>query len=161
MLLTWARLQLWVLWKENCSSSLSHFTVVAMYCCGDGNNDRTWSRRKVNCFKGSRPDQCVGKNQDAEPIWVPLILSCLSNSFHKFNQNDLLFIWHLTPWGLTNQWGRGPICPPQNIVPQMRAVSVDMDGPILYRIICSLMPISQLFCWFYEAIFSAFGIGSH
>jgi hypothetical protein len=51
--------------------------------------------------------------------------------------------------GLKHQWGRGPICPPpppQNIVPQKRAVSVAMDGPILFRILCSLMPISQLFC---------------
>jgi hypothetical protein len=45
--------------------------------------------------------------------------------------------------GLTHQWGRGPICPPlpKNIVPQTQAVSVDMDGRILPRILCSLMPI--------------------
>jgi uncharacterized membrane protein (DUF106 family) len=36
--------------------------------------------------------------------------------------------------------------PLKKIVPQKRAVSVAMDGPILSRILCSLMPISQLFC---------------
>jgi hypothetical protein len=32
--------------------------------------------------------------------------------------------------------------PPKKIVPQKRAVSVAMDGPILSRILCTLMPIS-------------------
>jgi hypothetical protein len=48
--------------------------------------------------------------------------------------------------GLTSQWGRGPICPPEKYSTLDAAVSVDMNGPILYRIIYTLMPMSQLFC---------------
>jgi hypothetical protein len=41
---------------------------------------------------------------------------------------------------------RSDLSPSKNIVPKTQVVSVDMDGPILSRILYTLMPMSQLFC---------------